>query len=170
MNSELRKLLKPSEPAPTIGERNMTLRAMPVRSRHDFYDTAGRLHGLIVLLPVAYGVFQTQLHHPLTPLFWWLVLGTVCFALFARRHPFLRLTAVGISFPESKSPEYPWDEMIEARSRQDELELVMLNGLRLEIPFKNMRTSDINRLKKLIRGQFAALGERAREAAGQAIN
>lgn len=165
----MRKILKPSEPAPTIGAQNVRSYRMPVNGRYDFYDTFGRLHGLIVLVPVGYAAIQIVLGRELGTWFWILTVATVCFAIFARRPPFLRLNAIGISFPDSHSPDYPWTQMIEARARTEDLEIVMSNGLRFEIPFKKMRIRDIKRLKGLIRSQFEAMAQVAKEAAGEVV-
>lgn len=165
MLPEMRKIIQPSDPTPTIGSQNMRSFCMPVHCRHDFYDTAGRLHGLIVLVPIVYAFIQVMRDVELGSWFWIFTIMTVCFAIFARRAPFLRLNAIGISFPESHSPEYPWDQMIEARARAEDLEIVMLNGLRFEIPFKKMRSRDIKRLKRLVKSQFDAMAKMARGAA-----
>lgn len=168
MLKEMRKILKSAEAGPTIGLQNVRVFRMPVHGRHDFYDTAGRLHGLIVLVPIGYAFIQMMRGHELGTWFWIFTIATVCFAIFARRAPFLRLNAIGISFPESRSPDYPWDQMVEARARAEDLEIVMTNGLRFEIPFKRMRLRDIKRLKRLIKSQFQAMAEMAKEAAGEA--
>lgn len=165
MPDEMRKLFKPTDPVATIGDHNVRTHRMPVHGRYDFYDTAGRLHGFIVLIPVAYAGLQMLRGHELGTWFWIFTIATVCFAIFARRPPFLRLNAIGISFPDSHSPDYPWEQMIEARARAEDLEIVMTNGLRFEIPFKKMRIRDIKRLKRLIRAQFEAMAEVAKAAA-----
>jgi hypothetical protein len=162
------RLIDPAPPGPTIGDRNVRLVRMPVHHRIDFYDTAGRLHGLIILLPVLYAFIRTQLGQPLSSWFWWITLGTVAFALLARRPPYVRLSAGGISFPEKKSPEFPWDEMREARARDYDLDILMQDGQHLTIQFPKMRRSDVKRLKRLIKGQFQAIAERAQAAEEEA--
>lgn len=168
MADEMRKLFKPTDPVATIGDQNVRMHRMPVHARHDFYDTAGRMHGLIVLVPLGYAGIQMFRGVELGTWFWIFTIATVCFAIFARRPPFLRLNAIGISFPDSRSPDYPWEQMIEARARAEDLEIVMTNGLRFEIPFRKMRMRDIKRLKRLIRSQFEAMAEVAKESAREA--
>ena len=162
------RLIDPAPPGPTIGDRNVRFVRMPVQHRTDFYDTAGRLHGLIILLPVVYAFIRVQLGQPLSSWFWWITLGTVAFALFARRPPYLRLAAGGISFPEKKSPEYPWDEMREARAREYDLDILMQDGQHITISFPKLRRSDVKRLKRLIKAQFEAIAERAKVAEEEA--
>lgn len=162
---DVHRLIKPTEPGPTIGTRNLRLTRMPVHRRHDFHDKAGRMHGLIVLLPVIYAFIQHLREQPLSSWFWWMLLATVAFALFARRAPYLRLSAFGISFPEHKSEEYPWDQMTEARARNDELDLLLLDGRHVVISFKKLRPIDQRRVKKLVKAQFQAMAERAKAQA-----
>jgi hypothetical protein len=162
------RLIDPAPPGPTIGERNLRLVRMPVHHRVDFYDTAGRLHGLIILLPALYALVRIQLGQPLSNWFWWLTLGTLVFALFARRPPYVRLNAVGISFPEKKSPDYPWDEMREARARDQDLDIVMQDGQHITISFPKLRRADVKKLKRLIKSQFDAIAERAKAAEEEA--
>jgi hypothetical protein len=162
MRNDLRKIIQPqSEPSPTIGGLGLKLHLRPLRRKVDFYDTAGRLHGLIVLVPVLYGAVQTYRHVPLQPWYWYSVLATLAFAIFARRSPFLRLSPAGISFPEKKSRTYAWEQMAEAHARDDELDILMSDGEHVTISYRNMRQSDIDRVKKLIKQQFQVLAARA---------
>jgi len=165
MRDDLAKIVSPAAPSPTIGERGMHLHQRAIRRRVDFYDTAGRLHGIIALLPLMYGVFQTQRGQPLQPWFWWMVAATVGFAVLARRSPFLRLSQNGISFPDKKSPVYPWDQMCEAHARAESLDLILIDGQRVMISYKQMRASDIDRVKRLVKSQFQYMASAAKATA-----
>lgn len=164
MRDPMRAFLQPSGPTPTIGAQNVRLRKMPVHRRIDFYDTAGRLHGLIVLVPLLYGAIQVYREQALSGWFWSLAIATTAFAIFARRAPYLRLSPGGISFPEKGPREYPWDQMLEARAREEQLDIVLADGLNLVISYRKMRRRDIDRLKRVMREQFKAMAERARQA------
>jgi hypothetical protein len=153
-----------SATAATIGDANLNLRPMPIRKRIDFYDTTGRLHGLIVLVPLLYGIIQVQRGQELSPWFWLMVLATFAFALFVHRPACVRLTPTGISMPDRGPIEYAWNEMAEARAREGELHILMGNGLRVQIPYRRLRGHDIERLKRLVRWQFEAMAARAAEA------
>ena len=56
MEVELRKILKFQDPAPTIGQQNVSVRRMPVHGRYDFFDTSGHFQGLLVLVPIPLGM------------------------------------------------------------------------------------------------------------------
>jgi|SoiMethySBSTD1v2_1073268.scaffolds.fasta_scaffold1336085_2 hypothetical protein len=162
------RLIDPAPPGPTIGERNVRLVRMPVHHRVDFYDKSGRLNALIILVPVLYAFIRIQLGQPLSSWFWWITLGTVVFALFARRPAYLRLGAAGISFPEKKSPDFAWDEMREARARDEGIDILMQDGQHITISFTKMRRADVMRIKRLIKAQFEAIAERAQAAEEEA--
>ena len=162
------RLIDPAPPGPTIGERNVRVVRMPVHHRIDFHDKSGRLNVLIILVPVIYAFIRILLGQPLSSWFWWFTLGTVAFALFARRPAYLRLSAVGISFPDKKSAEYPWDEMREARARDDGIDILMQDGQRIAISFPKLRGGDVKRIKRLIKAQFEAIAERAQAAEEEA--
>ncbi|WP_428938553.1 hypothetical protein [Fontivita pretiosa] len=168
MRDELTKAIQGDVRGPTIGHANLCLRPMPIRNRIDFYDTAGRLHGLIVAVPLLYGLIQLSRGQTLSLFFWVLVLATGCFAIFARRPPCVRLTPRGLSLPDKDNTEYPWDEMIEARAREHEMLITMSSGQRVQVSYRRLRGCDIERLKRLIRWQFEAMAERARMAAALA--
>lgn len=167
MRNDIGKIIPPSTPGATIGEAGVRLHVQPLRRRIDFYDTAGRLHGLIVLVPILYGAFKTYQHEPLQPWYWYSVLGTLAFAIFARRAPFLRLTSKGVSFPEKQSPIYPWDQMTEAHARADELDILMADGEHVTISYRKMRRSDIERVKRLVKQQFQVMAQRAQAGEGE---
>jgi hypothetical protein len=156
------RLIEPTGLSPTIGERNMNLRRMPVWRKLDFFDKSGRLHGLIVLVPILYAFMQTQRGEALSSWFWWITLGIVGFALFARRPPYVRLGPGGISFPEKKSSEFLWDRMVEARAKDEELDILMEDEQHVTIAFRKLRRGDSNRIKRLIQAQFQAMAERAK--------
>ena len=168
MPKELTQLVSAASPAPTIGEHGVKLHQHALRHRIDFYDTAGRLHGMIALVPIVYGMIQTQRGEPLQPWFWWTVAATIGFAIFARRAPFLRISPAGISFPEKKSPVYKWEEMCEAHARKDELDILLADGQHVTISYRNMRATDIDKLKRLIKSQFQYMAASAQSSVAQA--
>jgi hypothetical protein len=133
----------------------------PLTRKYDFYDTGGRLHGVIVLLPILYGTVQTSQGQTLEPWFWWMVLATLGFAIFARRPARVQLNPTGIRFPEQKSPEYPWDQMCEAHARADALEILLSDGQRIAIEYKPLRRCDIERIKHLVKSQFKLMADRS---------
>jgi hypothetical protein len=161
-------LIDPSGPTPTIGQQNIKLVSMPIQRQMDFFDKAGWWHLLVVLIPILYGTIQTYRGAELTNWFWWLSAATVFWAMFVRRPPYIRLSAAGISFPESKSPEYAWETMAEARAHGDELSIVLSDEQQLKIVFNKMRQSDAKRVKRLIRAQFEAMAERCKAAEDEA--
>jgi hypothetical protein len=161
MSNDIRRIIEPSEPGATIGNAALRLHVSPLRRTIDFYDTAGRLHGLIVLVPIFYGAIRLYDGQPLQPWYWYMVLGTLAFAIFARRAPFLRLAPQGVSFPERNSSVYAWDQMCEAHARDGELDIVLSNGQRVTISYAKMRRSDIERVKKLVKQQFKLMAARA---------
>lgn len=139
----------------------MRILTRPLTRKYDFHDNAGRLHSVIVLLPILYGAWQTYQGQKLEPWFWWMVLATLVFAIFARRPAIVQLGPKGICFPEQKSPEYPWDQMCEAHARADALEILLNDGQRITIEYKPLRRCDIERLKRLVKSQFRLMAERA---------
>jgi hypothetical protein len=155
------KLIGPVEVGPTIGEVGLRLHQTPLRRRVEFFDTAGRLHGLIALAPIIYGVIQTQRGAGLNPTFWWMVVGTTAFALLVRRTPLLRLSPEGISFPQVSPTCYAWNEMCEAHARADGLDILLTSGQRVTISFKKMRSTDVERVKHIIKSQFRVMAARA---------
>jgi len=167
MRDVLSKIIKPTGPSPTIGEAALRKQAAgsagPIHRPIEFYDTAGRLYGLIVLVPLVYGIIQSQRGQPLSLIFWGMAAATVAFAVFGRRPPSVRLTPSGISFPENRSPEYPWDQMSEARAHASELDIVLTSGQTVQISYRKLRRTDVGRLKRLIRLQFMAMAEKAKE-------
>jgi hypothetical protein len=167
MRDVLSKIIKPTGPSPTIGEAALHQYQQrnfgPIHRAIDFYNTAGRLHGLIVLVPLVYGVIQSERGAHLSLVFWGLALATVAFAIFGRRPPSVRLTPSGISFPENRSPEYPWDQMAEARAHASALDIVLSTGQTVQISYRKLRRTDVGRLKRLIRLQFQAMAEKVKE-------
>jgi len=161
MRNELHRIISPGGPDAAIGEAGLRLHLVPIRRRIDFYDTAGRLHGLIALVPIMYGIVQTQRGRSLQPWYWYMVVAILGFAIFARRAPYLRLSPNGLSFPERKSPEYPWDQMCEAHARADELDILMTDGKHVAISYKKMNGGDVARVKRLIKLQFQLMAARA---------
>jgi hypothetical protein len=155
------KLIGPVEAGPTIGEVGLRLHQTPLTGKVEFFDTTGRWNGLIALIPVVYGVIQTQRGAGLSPSFWWMVVGTTAFALLARRTPFLRLSPRGISFPQISPTEYAWEEMCEAHARADGLDILLTSGHRVTIPFRKMRSTDTERVKHIIKTQFRVMAARA---------
>lgn len=160
----MRKILSTVEPTPTIGSGNVTFKRMPVHRRIDFYDCGWRIHGLIALAPLAYGAVQTWREQPLSTWFWGMVVATLGFAVFARRPACLRLSPGGLSFPDQSSREYPWQEMREARARNEQLDILMADGLNVVISYRKLRRRDIDRLKRLMKAQFQAMAEYAKAA------
>jgi hypothetical protein len=165
MRDDLSRVIAPTGPSPTIGDRGVRLHEHAIRRRFDFYDTAGRMNGLIVLLPIIYGVVETQGGRELQPWFWWLMLTTVAFAVFVRRPPFVRLTPKGICFPEKRSPLYLWNQMCEAHARADELEILLSSGEHVTISYRKLRRYDIERIRRLIKSQFQWMSQQARASA-----
>lgn len=165
MRDDVTKILSPGVPGPTIGARGVRLHQRALRRRVDFYDTAGRLHGVIALVPLLYGMIQTQRGVHLQPWFWWMVGATVLFAVFVRRAPVLRFSPNGISFPEKKSEIYPWDQMCEAHAGANALDILLADGQRLTISYRRMRASDINRVKRLVKSQFQYMAATAQTLA-----
>ena len=122
------------------------------------------MHGVIALVPLLYGAFQTWRGQPLSVWFWGMVVATLGFAILARRPPYLRLSPGGLSFPDKSSREYPWNEMREARARAEQLDILLADGLNVVISYRSMRRRDIDRLKRLMKAQFQAMAERAKQA------
>jgi hypothetical protein len=148
--------------SPSAAQPPARMPAPAIRRRVDFYCRAGRLHGLIALVPIIYGAYQTQQGVQLAPWYWWAVVATLAFAWLARRPPSVRVSPIGISFPDKKSPLYLWDEMCEAHSREKELDILMADGEHVLIAYRPLRKCDAARIKRIVQSQFQIMAARAK--------
>jgi hypothetical protein len=120
------------------------------------------MHRLILALPLAYGGWNVYRGHELSVLFWGLVAATVLFYLIAKVTPYLRLSPTGLKFVQSDSPEVLWSDLKQVRSTDDSMELEMVNGEVLEIPFARLRGSDGEQLRQIVKGQILAMSHEAK--------
>lgn len=132
-----------------------------IRQNVDLYSPM-IMHRLLVLVPVAFGVWNLTQGKEL-PLLFWAVLGaTVLFHLLAKVTPFLRLSPTGLKFVQSETPEILWSDLKQVKSNSESMELEMLSGEVVEIPFARLRRSDADQLREIVKGQVLAMSHEAK--------
>jgi len=120
------------------------------------------VHRLILLLPVAYGVWSLARGHELPVIFWALVAATVLFYLFAKIPPYLRLSPTGLKFVQKDVPEILWSDLKQVKSGPDAMELTLITGEVAKIEYVQLRGGDVNRLREMVKSQILALSAEAK--------
>jgi hypothetical protein len=129
------------------------------------FRTPDVFHRFIALAPLAYAGWCFATGTALPPLFWWLVVITILFHLLVKCTAYVRLTPVGLSFPqEGDSREVRWEELREARNTEHSMNLLLGTGEQVRIDYRKMRSRDVKRLRQIIRLQCQALADEAQAA------
>jgi len=127
-----------------------------IRSTIELYPSQA-VHRVIVLLPVAYGAWSLLRGHELPLLYWCILAGTLLFHLFMKCPPYLRLSPTGLKFVQGDAPEVLWSDLKQVKSTPTCMELTLLTNETVNVEYGQLRGSDIQRLREVVKSQILAM-------------